>query len=200
MPEATPRRKKVFLIDGSGYIFRAFFAITTLSTSKGFPTNAIFGFANMLIKVLREEAPDYVVMAFDAPGKTFRDDLFANYKANRPEPPDSLIPQFSVIRDMVRAFRVGQIEIEGFEADDIIGTLAGKLRDSGMDVVIASGDKDLLQLVDERVIMLDSMKDRRYGPAEVVERFGVPPDKVIEVLGLSGDTSDNIPGVPGVGE
>lgn len=200
MAKAPAPRKKIFLIDGSGYIFRAFFAIPPLSNSRGFPTNAILGFAQMLKKLLREEAPDYVVMAFDTPGKTFRDDLFEAYKANRAEAPDLLVPQFPVIRDVVRGFRIGQIEREGFEADDIIGTLVDRLRGEDLEVIIVSGDKDMLQLVDKQVNMLDTMKGRRYGPAEVVERFGVPADKVIEVLGLAGDTSDNIPGVPGVGE
>jgi DNA polymerase-1 len=200
MAKAPASRKKVFLIDGSGYVFRAFFAIPALSTSKGFPTNAIFGFANMLIKTIRDHAPDYVVMAFDAKGKTFRDDLFTDYKANRPETPDRLIPQLPYIRDLVRAFRIGQVELEGYEADDVIGTLAERLRKRGVETVIVSGDKDLLQLVGGRISMLDTMKGLTYGSDEVVERFGVPAEKVVEVLGLAGDTSDNIPGVPGIGE
>src|SRR3990172_2003139 len=200
MANPAPGRKKVFLIDGTNPLFRAFFAIRGLSNSRGFPTNAVFGFTNMLIKVLRDHAPDFVVMVFDAPGRTFRDDLFAEYKGHRPEVPEDLPPQIPVIRDVVGGFRIGRLEIEGYEADDVIGTLARRLSGEDVDTVIVTGDKDLLQLVGPGVSVLDTMKDVTYGREEVIGRFGVPPEKVIEVLGLAGDTTDNIPGVPGIGE
>jgi DNA polymerase-1 len=200
MANPGPGRRKVFLIDGTNYLFRAFFAIRGLSNSRGFPTNAVFGFTNMLLKVLREHTPDYVVMVFDAPGKTFRDDLFAEYKGHRPEIPEDLPPQIPVVRDLVRAFRIGQLEIEGFEADDVIGTLVRRLAKEDVDTVVVTGDKDLLQLVGPGVSVLDTMKDVTYGREEVISRFGVPPDQVVEVLGLAGDATDNIPGVPGIGE
>jgi len=196
----TSARKKIFLIDGSGYIFRAFYAIRGLANSKGFPTNAALGFTNMLLKVIRDHAPDYVVVVFDAPGKTFRDDLFAEYKAHRPDMPEELAPQIPCIHKIVEGFRLGRIALEGYEADDLIGTLVERLRGNPLEMVIVSGDKDLLQLVGDGVTMLDTMKDVTYGPAEVVQRFGVPPEKVVEVLGLAGDATDNIPGVPGIGE
>ncbi len=200
MANSAPGRRTVFLIDGTNYLFRAFFAIRGLSNSRGFPTNAVFGFTNMLLKVLRDHAPDYVVMVFDAPGKTFRDDLYAEYKGHRPEIPEDLPPQIPVVRDLVRAFRIGQLEIEGYEADDVIGTLANRLRGEDVDAVIVTGDKDLLQLVGPGVSVLDTMKDVTYGRDEVIARFGVPPEQVVEVLGLAGDTTDNIPGVRGIGE
>ena len=200
MANSASGRRKVFLIDGTNYLFRAFFAIRGLSNSRGFPTNAVFGFTNMLLKVLREHAPDHVVMVFDAPGKTFRDELYAEYKGHRPEVPEELISQVPVVRDLVSAFRIGQLEIEGYEADDVIGTLVKRLSKEDVDTVIVTGDKDLLQLVGPGVSVLDTMKDVTYGRDEVIARFGVPPEQVVEVLGLAGDTTDNIPGVPGIGE
>jgi DNA polymerase-1 len=200
MPPAPDARKKIFLIDGSGYIFRAFYAIRGLANTKGFPTNAVFGFTNMLLKAIRDHVPDYVVVAFDTKGKTFRDDLFADYKAQRPEMPEDLAPQIPYIHKIVEGFRLGRMEREGYEADDLIGTLVEHLRGEDIDTVIVSGDKDLLQLVGDGVTMLDTMKDVTYGREEVIGRFGVPPEKVVEVLGLAGDSTDNIPGVPGIGE
>ncbi len=197
MAEKKPR---AFLIDGSSYIYRAFFAIPHLSNSKGFPTNATYGFTNMLLKVLRDQAPEYLVIAFDAPGPTFRHEVFGEYKANRPSMPENLRPQIPYIKEVVSALRIPTLEIEGYEADDLIASLAKKLEKEGMDTVIVSGDKDLMQLVAPHVVMYDPMKDKTYKIPEVKERFGVTPDKVVEVMGLSGDTSDNIPGVPGIGE
>jgi DNA polymerase-1 len=196
MAEKNP---KVYLIDGSSYIYRAFFAIAHLSNSKGFPTNAIYVFTNMLLKILREKGAEYAAIAFDAPGPTFRHEAFGEYKANRPSMPEDLRVQIPHIKEIVSALRLTVLEKEGYEADDLIATLARKLEREGMETVIVSGDKDLMQLVSSRVSMYDPMKDKTFQVPEVKERFGVSPDKVVEVMGLMGDTSDNIPGVPGIG-
>jgi len=197
MPENKPR---LFLIDGSSYIYRAFFAIPHLSTSKGFPTNAIYGFTNMLLKILREQSPEYMAIAFDAPGPTFRHEVYGEYKANRPAMPEDLRPQIPYIKEVVGALGIPSLEREGYEADDLIGALARKMEEQGFDTVIVSGDKDLIQLITPHVTMYDPMKDKTFRVPEVMERFGVTPDRVVEVMGLSGDSSDNIPGVPGIGE
>jgi DNA polymerase-1 len=197
MTEKT--KPTLYLIDGSNYAYRAFFAIQGLANSRGFPTNAVYGFNNMLTKLLRDRKPEHIAVVFDAKGPTFRNEAFEDYKAHRKPMPDELKPQFGVIKDLVRAYRIPLLEIEGIEADDVIGTLARKFTAEGVRVVIVSGDKDLMQLVSESVVMVDTMKDKIYDIAGVEERFGVGPGKVAEVLGLMGDTSDNIPGVPGVG-
>jgi len=190
----------LFLIDGTNYIYRAFYAIRGLSNSRGFPTNAIYGFTNMLMKLCRDWGPEYIAVVFDAKGPTFRHEAYDQYKANRSAMPDELRPQIPHIRDVVRGFSMKVIEEQGVEADDIIGTLAKRYGQAGMNVVIASGDKDLMQLVSDNVLMVDTMKDISYDVEGVRNRFGVGPDRVIDILGLAGDTSDNIPGVPGVGE
>lgn len=193
-------KKPTFLVlDGSNYVFRAFYAIRELSNSKGFPTNAIYGFTTMLMRLLREQKPDYAAVAFDLKGPTFRHDVFDQYKATRKATPDTLIPQIPCIKNIVRGFSIPVLEQQGIEADDIIGTLATRYAEKGFKVVMVSGDKDLLQLVSENVTMIDAMKDKTYDVAAVRERFGVAPDKVVELLGLMGDASDNIPGVPGIG-
>ncbi len=189
----------VVLVDGSNYIYRAFYAIPLLTNSKGFPTNAIYGFTNMLLKLLRDLAPDYIVMTFDLKGPTTRHGEFEDYKATRKPMPDDLIPQIPFIKDVVRGLSISVLEKQGVEADDIIGTLAVQASKRGWRTAVISGDKDLMQLVDENVTMIDTMKDKTYDVAAVKERFGVGPDKVVEILGLMGDTSDNIPGVPGIG-
>ncbi|NPV05687.1 MAG: DNA polymerase I [Syntrophaceae bacterium] len=189
----------LYLVDGSNYVYRAFFAIQGLTNSRGFPTNAVYGFNNMLSKLLRERKPEYIAVVFDAKGPTFRNEAFEDYKAHRKPMPDALKPQIAVIKDLVRAYRIPLLEIEGIEADDVIGTLARKFEAEGVKVVIVSGDKDLMQLVSDGVVMVDTMKDKTYDAAGVEERFGVGPDRVAELLGLMGDASDNIPGVPGVG-
>lgn len=189
----------LYLVDGSNYVYRAFFAIQGLTNSRGFPTNAVYGFNNMLAKLLRERKPEHIAVVFDAKGPTFRNEAFEDYKAHRKPMPDALKPQVAVIKDLVRAYRIPLLEIEGIEADDVIGTLARKFEAQGVQVIIVSGDKDLMQLVSDGVVMVDTMKDRTYDAAGVEERFGVGPDRVAELLGLMGDTSDNIPGVPGVG-
>jgi len=189
----------VALVDGSNYLYRAFYAIPALTNSKGFPTNAIYGFTNMLLKLLRELKPGYIVIAFDVKGPTTRHEEFTDYKATRKPMPDDLSPQIPFIKDIIRGFSIPVLEMQGTEADDIIGALAEQASQKGWRTVIVSGDKDLMQLIDENVTMVDTMKDKTYDVAAVKERFGVAPDKVVEILGLMGDTSDNIPGVPGVG-
>jgi len=190
----------LFLIDGTNYIYRAFYAIRGLSNSKGFPTNAIYGFTNMLMKLCHDWEPDYIAVVFDAKGPTFRHEAYDQYKVNRKAMPDELRPQIPHIKDIVSGFSIKVIEEQGVEADDVIGTLAKRCEQAGMKVVIASGDKDLMQLVSENVLMVDTMKGISYDVEGVRKRFGVGPDRVIDILGLAGDTSDNVPGVPGVGE
>ena len=194
------KSKTLYLIDGSSYIFRAFFGVRQqLSTSKGFPTNALYGFVKMLQKIIREEKPDYLVVAFDSPDKTFRHKIYPDYKANRDAPPEELAQQFPYFEPLVQAYGLSSIRQPGFEADDIIGTLAKKGRQEGLEIVIVSGDKDMMQLISPHVHMLDTMKNKIFKDKEVIEKFGVPANKVIEVMGLMGDSSDHIPGVKGVG-
>ena len=187
------------IVDGSNYIYRAFYAIPLLTNSKGFPTNAIYGFTNMLMKLLRDLEPDYIVVTFDLRGPTTRHGEFEDYKATRKPMPDDLIPQIPFIKDVVRGFSICILEKQGIEADDLIGTLAVQASKKGLRTAIISGDKDLMQMIDEQVTMVDTMKDKTYDVTAVKEKFGVGPDKVVEILGLMGDTSDNIPGVPGIG-
>ena len=195
-----PEIPRLFLIDGSSYVFRAFYAIGQLSTSKGFPTNAIFGFTSMMLKVLREMKPEYIAVIFDAKGPTFRDEIYPDYKANRPGMPEGLEPQIPHIKRIVEAYHIPVIEKEGYEADDIIGTIAKEVAKERVDVVIVTGDKDMLQLVGEHICTLDTMKDRSFGPREVVERYAVNPEQMTDIMALMGDSIDNIPGVPGIGE
>src|SRR5512138_1333422 len=193
------------LIDGSGFIFRAYHAIPHLSSSKGVPTNAVYGFTTMLLKALREHAPTHVALIFDAGRRSFRNDLYPEYKANRPPPPDDLVPQFPLVRDVARALNVPVLEEVGFEADDLIATLAEKARARGFEVVVVTGDKDFTQLVDDRLSLYDPMAEAsgRGGwlrPPEVLAKMGVPPERVVEYQTLLGDKVDNVPGIPGVGE
>ncbi|MBA2125652.1 DNA polymerase I [Hyphomicrobium methylovorum] len=194
----------VYLIDGSGYIFRAFHALPPLTRpSDGLPVGAVHGFCQMLWKLLREtkvsEAPTHFAVIFDAGRDTFRNDIYPQYKAQRPPPPEELIPQFALIRDAVRAFNVACIELDRYEADDLIATYARHACEAGGDVTVVSSDKDLMQLVRPGVTMFDGMKSKRIGRDEVIEKFGVPPEKVIDVQALAGDSIDNVPGVPGIG-
>jgi DNA polymerase-1 len=198
MTEAN-KKPTLFLIDGSNYVYRAFYAIRELSNSKGFPTNAIYGFTTMLLKLLKDWKPEYIAIAFDVKGPTFRHDAFEAYKATRKATPDALILQIPFIKDIVRGFSIPVLEQQGIEADDIIGTLARKYAGKGIKTVIVSGDKDMMQLISDDIIMMDTMKDVTYNVEAVKERFGVGPEKVVELLGLAGDQSDNIPGVPGIG-
>lgn len=197
MSELRPR---LFLVDGSAYIFRAFFAIPPLNNSSGLPTNAIFGFTNILLKFLKQYTPEYVTVALDAGRETFRNEMFAGYKGNRPEAPAELIPQFPYFRKVLDGLNVPLLELPGYEADDIIATLCEQMAEKDCDLVVVSSDKDLMQLVTDGIKLLDSAKDRWIGAAEVHEKFGVKPEQVIEVMGLMGDAVDNIPGVKGIGE
>jgi DNA polymerase-1 len=194
----------VFLVDGSSYIFRAYHALPPLHRkSDGLQVNAVLGFCNMLWKLLRdmkpEERPTHLAVVFDKSEKTFRNEMYSEYKANRTEPPDDLRPQFAFIREAVRAFDLPCLEQIGFEADDLIATYVRLACEAGASATIVASDKDLMQLVNDCVVMYDTMKDRRIGIPEVVEKFGVPPEKVIEVQALIGDSTDNVPGVPGIG-
>ncbi len=194
----------VYLIDGSGYIFRAFHALPPLTRpSDGLPVGAVHGFCAMLWKLMGEsktsDAPTHIAVIFDAGAKTFRNDIYDKYKANRPPLPEELIPQFTLIRDAVRAFNVACVEMDGFEADDLIATYAKDACAKGGDVTIISSDKDLMQLIVPGITMLDTMKNKRVGRDQVFEKFGVAPDKVIDVQSLAGDSVDNVPGVPGIG-
>jgi len=193
------KRKKLYLIDGANYVFRAYYAMPGLSNSKGQPTGALYGFTNMLLKLLREEDPDYVAVCFDTAEPTFRDEMYDQYKANRKEPPDDLVEQFPLVEPIVEALSISVVRKPGFEADDLIGTLAKRYASKELDVVVVTGDKDLMQLVGPHVSILDEMKGLRIGSKEVQARFGVTPERVVDVLALAGDSSDNIPGVPGVG-
>jgi DNA polymerase-1 len=206
--KVAPRKLKkgdhLFLVDGSGYIFRAYHAIRfEPRTPDGTHVNAVYGFCNMLWKLLKEmkpeERPTHLAVIFDKSEKTFRTEMYKDYKAHRPPPPDDLIPQFPLIRDAVRAFEISCLEQAGYEADDLIATYARIACETGATATIVSSDKDLMQLVNECVIMYDTMKDVRIGVPEVIEKFGVPPEKVIEVQALIGDSTDNVPGVPGIG-
>src|SRR5258708_5963665 len=194
----------VFLVDGSGYIFRAYHALPSINRkSDGLQLNAVFGFCNMLWKLLRdmkpEDKPTHLAVVFDVSERTFRTEMYPDYKAHRPDPPDDLRPQFPLIREAVRAFDLPCIEMQGYEADDLIATYSREACEAGATVTIVASDKDLMQLVNDSVVMYDTMKDRRIGRAEVIEKFGVPPEKVIEVQALIGDSTDNVPGVPGIG-
>ncbi len=195
-----PEKPTLYLIDGSSYIYRAYYAIRHLSSPKGFPTNALYGFIQMLLKVIKEKKPDHLAVIFDAGRQTFRNEIYADYKANRAAMPDDLRQQIGPIKEAVRAFNIPALELQGFEADDIIGTIARDCEGRGMAAVVVTGDKDLMQIVSDSVTLLDTMKDKVSGPAEVAERFGVGPERVVDILGLAGDSSDNIPGVPGIGE
>src|SRR5580698_2200141 len=202
--KALKKGDHVFLVDGSGYIFRAYHALPPLNRkSDGLQVNAVLGFCNMLWKLLRDMPPDnrptHLAIVFDKSEVTFRNKLYPDYKAHRPPAPDDLIPQFSLIRDAVRAFELPCLEQAGFEADDLIATYARLAGERGATTTIVSSDKDLMQLVTDDVTMYDTMKDRRIGIAEVIEKFGVPPAKVVEVQALAGDSTDNVPGVPGIG-
>src|SRR4030088_443497 len=203
-PGSPKKGDHVFLVDGSGYIFRAYHALPPLTRkSDGLQLNAVLGFCNMLWKLLRdmkpEERPTHLAVVFDKSEKTFRTEMYPAYKAHRPDPPDDLIPQFAFIREAVRAFDLPCLEQAGFEADDLIATYVRLACEAGATATIVSSDKDLMQLVNDCVIMYDTMKDRKIGIPEVVEKFGVPPNKVIEVQALIGDSTDNVPGVPGIG-
>ncbi|MCB0403973.1 MAG: DNA polymerase I [Bdellovibrionales bacterium] len=193
------KKDKIVIIDGSSYFFRAFFAIQRLSNSKGFPTNAVYGFINMLLKVIDVENPKKLAIAFDTPAPTFRKKLYPKYKANREAPPEDLVKQIPYIQKAVDAFGINRMQMEGYEADDVIATLAHRANSESYHVDIISGDKDLMQLVGPKIALFDTMKDKRYDAAAVAEKFGVGPEQMVDLLALMGDSSDNVPGVKGIG-
>ena len=203
---ARPLKKgdHLFLVDGSSYIFRAYHALPPLTRkSDGLQVNAVLGFCNMLWKLLAEmkdDKPTHLAVVFDKSEKTFRTDFYPDYKAHRPEAPEDLRPQFPLIREAVHAFQIPCLEQAGYEADDLIATYARLASEAKATTTIVSSDKDLMQLVGNGVVMYDTMKDRRIGRDEVIEKFGVPPEKVIEAQALIGDSTDNVPGVPGIGQ
>ena len=203
-PVPVEKGSHVYLIDGSGYIFRAFHALPPLTRpSDGLPVGAVHGFCQMLWKLLGDskiaDKPTHIAVVFDAGRETFRNKIYDKYKAQRPPPPEELVPQFGLIRDATAAFNIASLEQDGFEADDLIATYARLVTQSGGDVTIISSDKDLMQLIRPGVVMLDGMKSKRIGRDEVIEKFGVPPEKVVDVQSLAGDSVDNVPGVPGIG-
>lgn len=189
----------LYLVDGSGFIFRAFHGLPPMSRQDGTPVNAVYGFTNMLMKLLEKTDACHLAVVFDVARTSFRSEIYPDYKAHRPPPPEELIPQFGLVREAVKAFNVSAIELEGYEADDLIATYASQAEAQGYQVTIVSSDKDLMQLVSDDVTMMDPMKEKIIGPEQVVEKFGVAPAQVIDVQALAGDSSDNVPGVPGIG-
>ena len=192
-------KQKICLVDGSGYIFRAFYGLPPMSSPEGVPVNAVYGFTNMFLKLTQKISCDYCLVLFDAKRKNYRNEIFADYKATRKDTPEDLIPQFPIIREAVDALNLNHMEMEGYEADDLIATYAKKALEQNMDVVIVSADKDLMQLIEDGVEFYEPMKDKFFTPEDVREKFGVLPDRVIDVQALAGDAIDNIPGVPGIG-
>lgn len=203
---ASPRQQAspsdapiLYLIDGTAYIHRAYHAIRGLSNSKGLPTNAVFGFTRMLIKLMTEREPEYAVMLFDAKGPTFRHERYEAYKANRPAMPEDMAVQIPLIKKVTCGFNLPVVEMAGFEADDLIGTLARQAQEKGFFVVMVTGDKDFMQLVSDKAVIWDPMKEKTIDPDAVRAAMGIEPEQVVDVMGLSGDSADNIPGVPGIG-
>ena len=203
-PNTRPELKlndpnNLILIDGSGYIFRAFYGLPPMTNPEGLPVNAVFGFTKMLLKLIDDLKPIYAAVIFDVARKTFRNEIYEDYKGNRSDPPEDLIPQFSIIRDATKAIGLPVVEMEGFEADDLIATYSTIAKNIKKKVIIISSDKDLMQLVDDDIILFDPMKQFWINQEQVFQKFGVYPDRVIDVQSLAGDSSDNIPGVPGIG-
>jgi DNA polymerase-1 len=194
------KEKTLYLIDGTAYIYRAYHAIRGLSNSRGLPTNAIFGFTRMLMKLMEDRSPQYVAMFFDAKGPTFRHEMYKEYKANRPPMPEDMVVQLPYIKEVTAAFNLPTIEMSGFEADDLIGTAARLAEEEGYSVVIVTGDKDFMQLVTDKIEIWDPMKDSTIDIQSFKKKFEIEPHQMIDVQGLSGDTADNIPGVPGIGQ
>jgi len=193
------KQNRLILIDGSAYIFRAYYGLPPMNRPDGIPINAVFGFTNMLVKLIEDYREDKMIVVFDAARENFRNAIFKDYKSNRGETPEELIPQFEIIRECVDAFNIPQIEIEGFEADDIIASYCQLAEKQKIETIIVSSDKDLMQLVNKNVTMLDPMKNKSIGIDQVIEKFGLPPEKVIQIQALTGDKVDNIPGAPGIG-
>ncbi|MCX5687132.1 MAG: DNA polymerase I, partial [Candidatus Omnitrophica bacterium] len=196
------KKEKLFLIDGNSYCYRAFYAIRELRNSKGKPTNAVYGFILMLKKLLEKEKPAYIAVAFDMKGPTFRHEQFEDYKAHRKPMPDDLVSQMGLIKETIAAYNISIFEKQGFEADDILATIAKKVSEQGIDVYIVTGDKDMLQIVDKNIMVYSTNKeDLIYDSEKVRERFsGLGPENITDFIALSGDATDNIPGVRGIGE
>ena len=192
--------KPVVLVDGSSYIYRAYHALPPLVSSKGVPTGAVKGVINMIRRLQKDYPDSHIVTVFDAKGKTFRDDLYDQYKANRPPMPDDLRVQIQPIYSIIEAMGLPLLMIDGVEADDVIGTLAKKASDSNIKVIVSTGDKDLAQIVDSNIALVNTMTDQFLDSQGVKDKFGIPPELIIDYLALLGDKSDNIPGAPGVGE
>ena len=193
------QQDKLVLVDGSSYLFRAYHALPPLTNSKGFPTGAIYGVINMIKKLLEDEAASNFIVIFDAPGKTFRNDLYKEYKATRPPMPDDLRPQIEPIHNIIKAMGLPLVMINNVEADDVIGTLSKKASDKNMNVIISTGDKDMAQLVNRNISLINTMNNQRLDRDGVKLKFGVYPEQIIDYLALIGDKSDNVPGIPGVG-
>ncbi len=193
------KQSRLILVDGSAYIFRAYYGLPPMTRADGTPINAVFGFTNMLVKLIEDYSHDKMIVIFDAARENFRNKIYSEYKANRGEAPDDLIPQFPLIRECVKSFNIPQLEIEGYEADDLIATYSKLAKNEDIETIIVSSDKDLMQLVSKKVTMLDPMKNKKIEIQDVEEKFGVKPEKVIYIQALTGDKVDNIPGAPGIG-
>lgn len=201
LPETVlSTRPTLYLIDGSAYVYRAFFALPALNNSRGLQTNAVYGFTTTLLKIIREHQPHGLAVVFDEPGPTLRHEAYQAYKAQRPPMPEGMSAQIPYIHRVVDALNIPVVRQAGYEADDLIGTLAVQAERGGFDVVIVTGDKDMFQLVTPHVRIYDPVKSKWIGEVECRERFGVEPARVVEVMGLMGDSTDNIPGVKGIGE
>jgi len=196
----TQEEKMLYLVDGSSYVHRAFHAVRNLSNSRGLPTNAVFGFCRMLLKLIKDKRPAYLAVVFDAKGPTFRHELYKEYKATRPPAPEDLVVQFPYIRAVVEGLGLAMIEKEGYEADDVIGTLARMAEEQGYKITVVTGDKDFRQILSPSIMLWDTMKEKLTTYDSFTDEVGLQPEQMIDVMGLSGDSSDNIPGVPGVGE
>src|SRR5208283_86301 len=190
----------LYLIDGNSYFHRAYHAIKGLTNSKGVPTNAIYGFTTMILKIHREKKPDALAIVFDSPVPTYRHRLYEQYKAQRPETPGELLIQIPLIKDVIKAFNIPVFEMPGYEADDVICTLAKKAALQGAHVFIVSGDKDMMQAVTGLINIYDPMKEVVIGESYIRERFGMPPERISEIMALTGDAIDNVPGIKGIGE
>ncbi|MBL8652999.1 MAG: DNA polymerase I, partial [Alphaproteobacteria bacterium] len=197
--KAAEAPHRLCLVDGSGFIFRAYHALPPLTRADGTPVGAVQGFVNMLVRLIESHAGDRIAVIFDSSRKSFRNEFYPEYKAHRPDPPQDLIPQFALVREATRAFDLPAIEMLGYEADDLIATYAALAVEQGGTAIVVSSDKDLMQLVRPGVEMMDPLKQKRIGEPEVLEKFGVKPDRVVDVQALAGDSTDNVPGVPGIG-
>lgn len=195
----TNQKKRLIIVDVSNFIFRAFFAIRPLHSPEGVPVNAVYGMFSMLLKLLSDHRPTHLFLARDTKGGSFRNELYVEYKANRSEPPEDLVPQFALIDKLISKMNLPTFSHEQYEADDIIGSACTQWKDEFDEIFIASGDKDLMQFVGGNIKLLDTMKDKLYSPDDVLEKMGVRPEQIVDYLSMVGDSSDNIPGMKGIG-